>query len=296
MRRALLAAIPLVLLAQGCAATAGEEDGQTGGGAAGAREELNEQRYEVSALVLQDTKHGPELCLGAVSSSLPPQCGGIPIPNWNWAEVNGEETRSGTTWGNFHVVGTYDGGKFTVREVNPPRPPTTATTDPPYQTTCPEPAGGWQRQVDDPNGTKLEALSRAARSAPDFAGFWITYLTPMGGNVAEDPGDFVVNAAFTSNLERHEAALRRLWPGPLCVTRHARSYRDLQRVQQELTGTVGTSLGLQVLQASVREVENVVDVQAVVVDERAQKAVEERYGAGIVRLASALQPVEAAAR
>jgi hypothetical protein len=295
MRRVLLAAIPLLVLAQGCATADARDDGLTGGGTTVAKAEREARRYEADATVLQNPEHGPELCLGAVTSSLPPRCGGVPIPNWRWDQVTGDETRAGTTWGNFHVVGTYDGATFTVHEATAPRPPST-TQDEPFKTTCPEPKGGWPPQVNDPTGAKLDAVSRLARSAPDFAGFWITYLSPMGNNVAEDPGDLALNAAFTGDLKRHEAELRKHWSGPLCVTRHARPYRDLQRIQGELGGAVGKSLGLEVLRTNVSEIDNVVELGVVVLDERARAAVEQRYGPGTVRIEAALQPVERAAR
>ena len=297
MRRALLAAIPLVLLAQGCAASAARDGGPTGGagsgGAAGTRDESLAQRYEAEVTVLQDAGHGPELCLGGIRASLPPQCGGIPIPNWSWDAVSGEETRGRTTWGTFRVVGTYDGDTFTVAEATPSRPATEQPQDPPRAAACPAPRAGWPRKIHDPTGTKVQALSELARRAPEFAGLWLTYAHPPAEGT--DVGPVVVNAAFTSDLERHEAELRRHWPGPLCVTRHARSYRELARIQNELSGAAGRSLGLEVLRSSVMEVDNVLDAEVVVLDERARKAVEARYGKA-VRLTAALNPVGRAAR
>src|SRR4051812_3796459 len=41
-------------------------------------------------LVLQNASHGPQLCLGPVAFSLPPQCGGPDIANWDWGKVSGE--------------------------------------------------------------------------------------------------------------------------------------------------------------------------------------------------------------
>ena len=64
-------------------------------------------------------KHGAMLCLGAMAMSYPPQCGDVPIANWNWDAVEGEEKASGASWGQYHVVGTYDGEIFTVTHVGP---------------------------------------------------------------------------------------------------------------------------------------------------------------------------------
>ena len=69
----------------------------------------------------------PELCLGAIAESYPPQCSGIPITNWDWAPVKDTSESSGTTrWGSYAVTGTYDGETFTVTqgadELGPLRP------------------------------------------------------------------------------------------------------------------------------------------------------------------------------
>lgn len=65
-------------------------------------------------------KGSPELCLGAVAESYPPQCGGPAITNWDWA-THGEmhEQEGDVRWGTFHVVGAWDGTSFTVSEAIP---------------------------------------------------------------------------------------------------------------------------------------------------------------------------------
>ena len=107
MRKLLLATIALLLLS--ACAEHGSDPGQPGQAAQG-----QAQRYETTATVLESPDHGPELCLGFVADSFPPQCGGLPIPNWRWDQVKGEESRIGTIWGAYHLVGTYDGASFTV--------------------------------------------------------------------------------------------------------------------------------------------------------------------------------------
>lgn len=57
-----------------------------------------------------------ELCLGAIAESYPPQCGGIPITNWSWDDIEGFENSGDVTWGSYAVQGTYDGESFTVTE------------------------------------------------------------------------------------------------------------------------------------------------------------------------------------
>jgi hypothetical protein len=102
-----------VIVLAGCAAPAGPGNGSpTGSGtlprpaAAGA--------VLAQAVVLQKDGGTPELCLGGVAESYPPQCGGPPVAGWDWAAVEGSETASGVTWGSYAVTGTWDAARFTV--------------------------------------------------------------------------------------------------------------------------------------------------------------------------------------
>jgi hypothetical protein len=288
VRQALLTAIPLLLV--GCAASApgGDAPAQTAG--------PQERRYQTVATVLQSRDHGPELCLGIVLDSFPPQCGGMPITNWRWDQIQGVQAASGTTWGTYHLVGTYDGASFTVIRADRPPPVRRPSHEERFKdepkSPCPEPEGGWK--MPDParrSERYLEPVTRAARAEPDFAGVWLSYLQPMGHNVAEDPGEFVLNVAFTGDLARHETELRSRWGGRLCVTRQQRTYRELLRIQRELQGAVGAELGLQVLSTGIRESANAVSLMVVVLEERAREALDARYGVGAVQATARLTPV-----
>jgi hypothetical protein len=288
VRRLLLAAVPLLLA--GCAAA-------PGGDVPAQPVAAQERRYQATGMVLQSRDHGPELCLGGITASLPPACRGLPIPNWRWDQVEGEQSANGTTWGTYQLVGTYDGASFTVVRADRPPPATSRPSaaerfkDEP-RPACPEPKGDWQ--VPDParrSERYLEPVDRFARAQPDFAGLWLSYLAPMGGNVAEDPGEFVLNVAFTGDLARHQAELRLRWGGRLCVARQQRSYRELLRIQRELQGGVGRDLGLRVLGTGIRESANAVHLMVVVLEERAREAIDARYGAGAVQARAVLTPV-----
>ncbi len=62
----------------------------------------------------------PELCVGPIAESYPPQCGGPEITNWDWAEHDGRFDQQGKIrWGSFAVTGTWDGTAFTVDEAVP---------------------------------------------------------------------------------------------------------------------------------------------------------------------------------
>ena len=246
------------------------------------------QRYATDGTVLESPDHGPELCF-AVADSYPPQCSGIPLVGWDWELVETEQSASGTTWGEFHVVGTYDGAALTVVETGPIDPSSDDRID--FTPPCPEPDGGWVATDAGRTGDEdLQAVMAAAEAEPDSAGFWIDYtVEPSEG--PHGPDDIVVVAAFTGDLERHEPALRVLWGGPLCVTQLDRTSRELDRIQAELGGDVGEELGLQVIWSGGNVVENVVEVGVIVADEHNRIAIEERYGAGAVRLVPALTPV-----
>ncbi|WP_312672278.1 hypothetical protein [Microbacterium sp.] len=56
------------------------------------------------------------LCLGAIRESYPPQCDGVPLEDWRWDGVDGDEASGETRWGAYAVTGTWDGERFTVTE------------------------------------------------------------------------------------------------------------------------------------------------------------------------------------
>jgi hypothetical protein len=273
----------LVLLLFGCAKATPP--------AAPGREPSPDRMYEATATVLESKQHGPMLCLGVLLDSLPPQCGDVPIANWDWDAVEGEEHMSGTIWADFHVVGTYDGEAFTVTEVGSPRRPPQPNDDDPIEAGCPEPEGGWE--FPDPDRTSeqdLQAAQRLAQGEPDFSGLWIDYLDePQDAPIDEQR--IVITATFTGDLERHEARIRDTWGGPLCVVRYERSYRDLRAIQKDLSSDDAAALGLQVLTSDVDVVDNVVDIHVVVLDDRARAALDDRYGEDTVRATAALTPV-----
>ena len=54
--------------------------------------------HTASATVLEWPSRGPELCVGGVADSSPPQFGGVPLVGWDRAQVEGEQSANGTTW------------------------------------------------------------------------------------------------------------------------------------------------------------------------------------------------------
>jgi hypothetical protein len=247
-----------------------------------------DQKYRGSGLVLEDKDGTPELCLGAIADSLPPQCGGPPIEGWDWDSVPGEESAAGATWGSYEVTGFYDGETFTLVDAGPP--PERPVDDNPIETPCPEPEGGWE--VPDPDfiseSDRLRAI-KAARQEPDFSGAWLDYI----GEASEFSPDenIILNLAFTGDVDQHESQIRELYGGPLCVTRFQHTLDRLLHIQKELTGPVGQDLGLEVLGAGVYEDRNVVELEVIVTDAATQNEIDERYGIGTVTITPALKPV-----
>jgi len=247
--------------------------------------------YEADAFVLDDPGREPVLCLGGVAESLPPQCEGIALAGWDWDAVDGEDAASGSTWGTFHVTGTYDGTTFTVSGAgaSQPQPSDSDPRTPP----CPEPSDGWSSpDLSIAGEDDMIAASHAAEQEGDFSGFWINYVEQPMGEVEYEPGSIIVTAAFTGELERHSREIREVWGGPVCVIEHQRTYADLRRIQRELGEGAATELGLEETWSGVDIQENVVDLGVVVAGAVAAQAVDERYGEGTVELHPALVPAD----
>jgi hypothetical protein len=259
--------------------------------------------YEADLTVLEQRgessfpKHGPMLCLGAMAMSYPPQCGDVPIANWDWDAVEGEEQASGASWGQYHVVGTYDGEVFAVTDVGPyGDDPPQAGSEVDFSSPCPEPAGGWV--LPDPKQSTQQEASGAsayAESQPDLVNSWVTHFDPADpGNTELDEFDPVIfNAVFAGDVERHEAEIRKRWAGPLCVVAgEGPTKTELSGVRAEAEAYVTGELGLQMLGSSTGGVEPVIEIGVVADPEGEGQAALDARWPGIVRLFPALRPVE----
>jgi hypothetical protein len=254
------------------------------------------QRYRATATVLESPDHGPQLCLGGVAESYPPQCGGTDVVGWDWDAVEGAESASGTTWGTWEVVGTFDGERFTLTQ--PPGEPRWDDADavgaPDFTTPCDEPDDGWA--VVDPTTATEEARQAAieyAGTRPDHAGTWLDQRTDPDDELdvdAElrtgDPARAVLNVRFTGDLDAHEAELRRRWGGPLCVLGAERTLAELETIRDELQAE------LDPLVSGVSEVANRVELQLVVAGDALHAELDERYGKGVVAVHGRLEPVD----
>jgi hypothetical protein len=229
----------------------------------------------------------PALCLGGIADSLPPQCDGIPIEGWDWDGVQGERTASGTTWGSYEVVGTYDGATFALIEVlGPPMADGDGGVD--FTAPCGEPEGGWVAH--DPSRAGRDDFTLAAHAAEsesDSTAVWIDYLeAPVG----EQAGAFIGVFGFTGDLERHEAELRELWGGPICVFQQATPFNELSRIQRDLGDGGAEAVGLEQTYSDINVLTNVVEIGAIVTSQEIEEALADRYGDGTVTVVPALVP------
>jgi hypothetical protein len=99
----------------------------------------------------------PELCLGPIAESYPPQCGGPALIDWDWADHEGTYDEQGEVrWGTYALTGTWDGTSFTATEAVPG-----ALYDPamPTPTPTPTPATAY----DDPELEGIAAELQEAR-------------------------------------------------------------------------------------------------------------------------------------
>jgi len=254
------------------------------------------QRHIGTATVLESPQHGPQLCAG-VEDSYPPQCGGPDVVGWDWDAVAGEESANGTTWGDYTVVGTWDGVALTLTE--PPRAPQRdepADRTDRFATPCPEPAGGWEvLDPDTATDVAMQAAIEEAQAEPDFAGAWIdqsinpaTGREPVDEMAMNDPTRLVLNLRFTGDLDRHERAARQRWGGALCVSEAGASASELAAIRREVEDEVGTRM----TSSWIDEVAGRIEIAVHVDDAGFQSRFDERYGEGVVHVGALLRPVE----
>jgi hypothetical protein len=218
-----------------------------------------------------DEGDGPEMCLGAVAKSYPPQCGGPALADFDWGDVGSEEA-SGVRWGSYALTGTFDGTTFTVTDAIPAALYDTmaAPEEEPLAAACDDPT-----TTDTAKATPedLDATLAAASALPTYASAWLT--------------DNTINVAVTEDAEGAEAELRKTWGGMLCVTTVERTDADLNEVNQELQA----ALGEQLLTSGSTSPDSL-DAQVVYDDGSIQDWADATYGDGLVRVSSALAPVE----
>lgn len=249
-----------------------------------------EQVYAAVGTVL-DAGEGPELCLGGVAESYPPQCGGPEVVGWTWESVE-HEAASGVRWGEYAVAGTWDGETLTLTDA--PRParesdyPAPAADESDFGTPCEEPRGGWRTAPD--GGWQDAGFQRAAALAERLDGVGRVWGDDgaqdgfEGG--AGDPERLVLNVTLAGDGAAREAAestLRTAYDGDVCVSPAAHSRRELEGIVREIRerddlALLGSSTGEHV------------DLEVVHDDGTLQDELDATYGDGVVRVTSVLRP------
>lgn len=112
---------------------------------------------EVSAIRLgtvRDDGSGPQLCLGPIMESYPPQCTGLPLAGWDWSERQGFEEQGTIRWGDYAVSGHWDGSVLTVTDAISAALYDAMATDPPSYPTPAKPLSeaDTQRVLDETRG------------------------------------------------------------------------------------------------------------------------------------------------
>ncbi len=158
--RALIAVSALLLVAAGGSDPDTASDAGGSGGSGGPRPTdipAADGRVVGLGTVLDGSADGATgFCLGPVAESYPPQCDGLPLDGWSWADYEGDyDDGSDLNFGTFAVTGTFDGTRVTAESAVPG-----ALYDPmPW----PEPTSG---AAEDHSDAELQAIADDLSSLP----------------------------------------------------------------------------------------------------------------------------------
>lgn len=272
-------------------ATAIAPDSESGTGTTGS--ESSEQLYRAVATVLEDSHDGPQLCLGPVGESYPPQCDGLDITNWTWQDL-ASERESGARWGEYVAVGTYDREAQTFTLTQPARDAERGDfgqrPDVDFSTPCDAPEGGWPaasesdlsdaaQRIDRfgglPGGAADTGATRPGSGIEGFGGLWLS----------REP--FVLNVRVAGDLAAADAAIRELYDGPLCLVPSERTLAELQRIQDEMTENWPqevSGMGVDVVAGQVR-------LDAFAPNPELERELAERYGDAVTVVVFGLIPI-----
>jgi hypothetical protein len=236
------------------------------------------QLYETVTTVLESPEHGPELCLGGVAESFPPQCGGPAIEDWSWDTIDGAQSANGTTWAEAYVAGTWDPERqvFTVTEARPPNDADRERLARPqsdFSVPCPEPAEGWPARNQEWPGDQVTAID-------GYAGAWL------------DDSQQVMTVKFTGDTAQAEAAVRAIYSDALCIVPAAHTEAELLDIQGQLMAM--SSVQFMWSAVVVDATGEWVEAGVIAPDPERQAAFDAEWGAGVVRLVPQLLPISPA--
>lgn len=175
-RRRLLPALTLLaaggMLLAGCA-TAPAAGDRPPGSQLGASWPDSPTGEVVGVGLVLDKDGSPELCLGPVAESAPPQCAGIPLDDWSWEGLDGVVEYDGARWGNYAVQGRFDGTRIAVTQ-----PPVPLALYDPMMTE--DPTGGRPGAATEAELAELQAL------VPELLGEGLLGSYPENGRLVVD--------------------------------------------------------------------------------------------------------------
>lgn len=208
-------------------------------------------------LVMQADGQHAELCLGAVATSYPPQCGGPTLVGFEgWQGLPEHESAYGWTWGSAFVVGTYDGETFTLAQPAAQIPPSgweePEPAQPEFPQLCEDPLAGspgWDRT--DPGA--LTARDALLDYLQDYDELVLSYVSD---------GAYLMNVLVAGDADAARAELREVYAGPLCVAESDLPLRTEVRAAQEALSGAGLDL-----LSSGSGVSGLLEVQVVAADE-----------------------------
>ncbi len=250
-----------------------------------------EQLFRAVATVLESDAHGPQLCLGAIAESYPPQCGGLDITNWTWDDLTSERA-SGTRWGSYVVVGTYDDEAQTFTLSQPARDaePGDQTQGPEidFSTPCAAPSGGWPeateqdliagaQQIENPagGGGRDTGTASPGQAIEGFGGLWLS-LAPN-----------VLNVRVAGDVAKAAAAIREFFDGPLCLVPSERSLAELRDIQSSIDADPPREMST----SNVDVVTGAVVVELTAPNAEFEKRLTERHGDAVSVRVSGLIPI-----
>ena len=250
-----------------------------------------------------DDGNGPLHCTPGIMQSDPPQCHGVPIEGWDWETVEHEE-KAGVRWGDFVVIGRWDGLTFSLTEpATPIAWSQVNTVEPdPIEVPCPEPDGGWWTDASDLERVSADDYNDAidvVNRRPELLGIDIVEpqeARPAGANFFDPdvpgwvPGILVIR--LTEIRDGDEAAIRTSWGGPLClVAEDGPTTRQLDEVAQQVTNLKDELLPTSgVLGVGVDDGE--VQVGMWVASVETQTRLDEQFGPGTVRVLGLLWAID----
>lgn len=243
-----------------------------------------------AGMVMQSSRDAsPELCMGAVLTSYPPQCGGPTLAGaFSWADVE-SESQGGVRWtnGSYYGVGRYDQASDTFTLTRPLSSTPPEGLEPPaeepldFAQLCEDPFRGGDPGFSDPDSATQEVFQQRLQGLEGYIGSWVS------------DGRSMFNVIVTGDPEAAHAALREVWAGGLCVEqREGPTEADLLAAQEALNG-VHEELGIL---GSGPDVMNArLDVQVLLADDAAVERIEELVAPWLtaeqVRVTGTFQPL-----